>query len=179
MSSFDLLLERNRQFASTGAHQGLSPMPLRQLFVIGCIDARVDPAHILGTDLGDALVLRNAGGRVTDGVIEEIAFIAALTENILGVDAPPFEIAVIHHTSCGTGLLADDDFRRSFAARIDADEAELAAAAVNDPLESVRRDVEKLRTSLLIPSRVAVSGHVYDIDTGLVETVVPVAVESS
>jgi carbonic anhydrase len=176
MSNLDLLLERNQKFAQTGAHQGLSPMPLHQLFVVSCIDPRVDPAHILGAGPGDALVLRNAGGRVTDEVIDEIAFIAALTENMLGDDAPPFEVAVIHHTSCGTGLLADDAFRRSFAARIDADETELAAAAVTDPVESVRRDVEKLLASPLVPSQFAVSGHVYDVDTGLVKTVVSVAV---
>ena len=179
MSNLDLLLERNQEFARTGAHQGLSPMPLHHLFVVSCIDPRVDPAHILGAGLGDALVLRNAGGRVNDEVIDEIAFIAALTEKMFGDDAPPFEVAVIHHTSCGTGLLADDDFRLSFAARIDVDETELAAAAVSDPIQSVSRDVEKLLASPLVPSRVSVSGHVYDVDTGLVETVVSVAVGAS
>jgi carbonic anhydrase len=176
MSNLDPLLQRNQAFARAGAHQGLSPMPSHQLFIVSCIDPRVDPAHMLGAGPGDALVLRNAGGRVTNEVIEEIAFIAALTENMFGDDAPPFEVAVIHHTSCGTRFLADDDFRRSFAARIDADETELAAAAVTNPIESIRRDVEKLLASPLVPSRVAVSGHVYDVDTGLVETVVSIAI---
>jgi carbonic anhydrase len=179
MSNLDPLLERNQAFALAGAHQGLSPMPEHQLFIVSCIDPRVDPAHILGAGAGDALVLRNAGGRVTNEVIEEIAFIAALTENMFGDDAPPFEVAVIHHTSCGTRFLADDDFRRSFAARIDADETELAAAAVTDPIQSVRQDVEKLQASPLVPSRVTVSGHVYDVDAGLVETVVSIAIGAS
>jgi carbonic anhydrase len=176
MSNLDPLLERNQAFARAGAYQGLSPMPEHQVFVISCIDPRVDPAYILGAGLGDAVVLRNAGGRVTDEVIDDIAFIAALTETMFGDDAPPFEVAVIHHTACGTGFLADDAFRRSFAVRIDADEAELAEAAVTDPIQSVGRDVEKLLASPLVPSRVAVSGHVYDVETGLVETVVSVAV---
>jgi carbonic anhydrase len=179
MSNLDPLLQRNQAFARAGAHQGLSPMPSHQLFIVSCIDPRVDPAHMLGAGPGDALVLRNAGGRVTNEVIEEIAFIAALTENMFGDDAPPFEVAVIHHTSCGTRFLADDDFRRSFAARIDADETELAAAAVTNPIESIRRDVEKLLASPLVPSRVAVSGHVYDVDTGLVESVVSIAIGAS
>ena len=179
MSNLSPLLERNHAFAQTGAHQGRSPMPQHQVFVVSCIDPRVDPAHILGVGLGDALVLRNAGGRVTDDVINEIAFIAAVTETMFGDDAPPFEVAVIHHTACGTGFLADDDFRRSFAARVDADEAELAAAAVTDPIQSVRLDVEKLLASALVPERVAVSGHVYDVETGLVETIVPAEVETS
>jgi carbonic anhydrase len=176
MSNLDPLLERNQAFARAGGHLGISPMPEHQLFIVSCIDPRVDPAHILGAGLGDALVLRNAGGRVTNEVIDEIAFIAQLTETMFGDDAPSFEVAVVHHTSCGTRFLADDAFRRSFASRIDADETELAAAAVTDPIQSVRRDVEKLATSPLVPSRMTVSGHVYDVDTGLVETVVPVAI---
>lgn len=68
-------------------------------------------------------------------------------------------MAVIHHTSCGTRFLADDGFRRSFAGRIGADETELAEAAVTDAIQSVRRDVEKLLASPLVPTRVAVSGH--------------------
>jgi carbonic anhydrase len=179
MSNLDPLLERNKAFARTGAHQGLSPMPSHQLFIVSCIDPRVDPAHFLGAGPGDALVLRNAGGRVTNEVIDEIAFISALTENMFGDDAPPLEVAVIHHTSCGTRFLADDDFRRSFAARIDADETELAATAVTNPTQSVRQDVEKLQASPLVPNRVNVSGHVYDVDSGLVETVASVAIGAS
>ena len=178
MSTLDPLLERNRANARTEAHRGLTPVPSHQVFVISCIDARVDPAHILGVGPGDALVLRNAGGRVTAEAVAEIAFIAAVTETMFGDDAPPFEVAVIHHTACGTGFLADDDFRRTFAARIGAGEAELAGTAVTDPVVSVRDDVEKLLASPLVPDRVAVSGHVYDVETGLVETVVAAAAEA-
>jgi carbonic anhydrase len=171
MSNLDPLIERNQSFAKTGAHTQLAPMPKHQLFVISCIDGRVDPAHILGMELGDALVLRNAGGRVNDEVIREIAFIAALTENLLGDKAPPFEVAVIHHTECGTGFLADDEFRHNFADRIGASEQELGAQAVTDPTQSVRDDVETLLASRLLPGRVSVSGHVYDLTSGLVTTV--------
>ena len=173
MSKLDPLLERNQAFARSGAHEGITPMPTHQVFVISCIDPRVDPAHILGAGPGDALVLRNAGGRVTEEVIEEIAFIAALTETMFGDEAPPFEVAVIHHTGCGTAFLGDDDFRHSFADRIDADETELAETAVVDPVQSATHDVERLLASPLVPDRVAVSGHVYDIETGLVETISP------
>ncbi len=178
MSILDPLLERNQAFARTEAHRGLAPLPSHQVFVISCIDPRVDPAHILGVGPGDALVLRNAGGRVTDEVMAEIAFIAALTETMFGDDAPPFEVAVIHHTACGTGFLADEHFRRTFAARIDVEEAELAGTAVIDPVASVRDDVEKLLASPLVPDRVKASGHVYDVETGLVETVVAATVKA-
>jgi carbonic anhydrase len=172
MSNLAPLLERNQAFAQTGAHQGLTPVPTHQVFIVTCMDGRVDPAHILGVDLGDALVLRNAGGRVNDEVIDEIAFIAALTETLFGDAAPPFEVAVIHHTACGSGFLADDDFRRAFAARIGADEKKLAEQAVTDPTRTVRADIEKLGASPLLPDRVSVSGHVYDVDSGVVTTIV-------
>jgi carbonic anhydrase len=174
MTNFDPLLERNQAFAQTGAHQGLTPVPNHQVFVVTCMDGRVDPAHILGVELGDALVMRNAGGRVNDEVISEIAFIGALTEQLFGDEAPPFEVAVLHHTACGTGFLADDDFRRTYAERIGADEQELADQAVTDPTRSVRTDLDRLLASPLLPARVSVSGHVYDVETGLVSTVVPV-----
>lgn len=173
MSNLTPLLERNKAFAQTGAHAGLTPVPKHQVFVITCMDGRVDPAHVLGVELGDALVFRNTGGRVTDEAITEIAFIATLTETMFGDDAPPFEVAVIHHTACGSGFLADEGFRRTFADRIGADERDLSALAVTDPTETVTVDVERLTSSPLLPRQWSVSGHVYDVDTGLVTTVRP------
>ena len=171
MSNLDPLLERNQSFAKTGAHSALTPMPAHQLFVLSCMDGRIDPAHILGVGLGDALVLRNTGGRVNDEIIRDIAFIAALTENLFGDEAPAFEVAIIHHTECGSAFLADDDFRHSFADRTGVSEQDLATQAVTDPTETVLADVKTLLASPLLAGRVSVSGHVYDVATGLVTTV--------
>ena len=171
MSNISPLLERNKEFARTGAHIGLMPVPKYKVFVVACMDGRVDPAHILGVDPGDALVMRNAGGRVTDEVIREVAFIATLTETLFGDDAPPFEVAVIHHTGCGSSFLADPDFRHTFAARIHADEDSLADNAVTDPTATVQIDVDKLTSSSLLPAQWSVSGHTYDLETGLVTTI--------
>jgi carbonic anhydrase len=173
MSNITPLLERNKEFARTGTHVGLTPVPKYKVFVVTCMDGRVDPAHILGVEPGGALVMRNAGGRVTDEVIREVAFIAILTETLFGEAAPPFEVAVIHHTACGTGYLADPEFRHTFAGRIHADEDSLADEAVTDPRVTVQVDVDKLTSSSLLPAHWSVSGHVYDVDTGLVSTVVP------
>ncbi len=172
MAIFDPLLDRNPDFAATNAHVGLTPVPRHQVFLLSCIDSRVDPAILLNLDLGDALVLRNAGGRVTNEAIQEIAFIGAVTEMMAGDGTPAtFEVVVVHHTGCGTGLLADDDFRSAFAAKTGADADELLASAVLDPRATVRTDVEKLRDSPLLPTHAVVSGHVYDVDTGLIETI--------
>jgi carbonic anhydrase len=165
-------LDRNRAFAAAGGHEGAVVFPNLRLFVITCLDPRTDPAHFLGLDLSDAMVVRNVGGRVTPEVINDVAFISQIAENLLP-DGPLFEIAVIHHTQCGAGALADDTFRLRYADRIDADETALRERAVLDPAETVTRDVERLRSAPSISPRLTVSGHVYDVVTGLVETVIP------
>jgi carbonic anhydrase len=169
-ANLESALQRNRKFAAAGGHQGAGVFPNLRLFVITCLDPRVDPAHFLGLGLGDAMVVRNVGGRVTPEVINDVAFIGQLAESLLPDDLL-FEVAVIHHTQCGTGALADDTFRRAYAERIGADETALRGRAVLDPAATVRHDVESLRSAPAIPSRIAVSGHVYDVVTGLMRTV--------
>jgi carbonic anhydrase len=170
--NIETALARNRAFAAAGDHEDAVVFPHLGLFVITCLDPRVDPAHFLGLELSDAMVVRNGGGRVTPEVISEVAFIAQIAEGVLP-DGPLFEVAVIHHTQCGTGALADDTFRRRYAERIGADEADLRDHAVLDPSATVTHDVERLRSAAAIPGRVTVSGHVYDVVTGLVQTIVP------
>jgi carbonic anhydrase len=172
VTNFDPALERNGAFAAAGGHQGAIVFPNLRLFVITCLDPRVDPAHFLGLGLSDAMVVRNVGGRVTPEVINDVAFIGQLAESALP-DGPLFEAAVIHHTQCGAGALADDSFRRRYAERIGAEESTLRQHAVLDPAATVRGDVERLRSAPAISSRIGVSGHVYDVVTGLVETIVP------
>jgi carbonic anhydrase len=171
-ANIDVALARNREFAASGGHEGAVVFPQLRLFVITCLDPRVDPAHILGLALSDAIVVRNAGGRVTPEVINDVAFIGQMTESLIS-DGPLFEAAVIQHTQCGMGALADDTFRRRYAERIGVEESTLRERAVLDPVETVTRDVERLRSAPQISRRVNVSGHVYDVTSGLVQTIVP------
>ena len=171
-ANIESALERNRVFAAGGGHEGAVVFPKLRLFVITCLDPRVDPAHFLGLGLGDAMVVRIVGGRVTAEVINNVAFISQIAENVLP-DGPLFEVAVIHHNQCGAGALADDTFRHRYAERIGADESSLREHAVIDPAATVTRDVERLRSAPAISPRVTVSGHVYDVLTGLVRTVIP------
>jgi carbonic anhydrase len=168
------LLERNEQFARTFTPVPLA-LPAARVIVVTCLDHRVDPAITLGLKLGDAPVLRNAGGRVTESFVEEIAYLAFLGPRLAGapvVGDLSVEVAIIHHTQCGTGLLADPGFRREASEATGVDEAALEASAVTDPHISVKADVERLLSSPLIPRQMGVSGHVYDVDTGRVTTVV-------
>jgi carbonic anhydrase len=171
-ANIDPALERNRAFAAAGGHRGAVVFPNLRLFVITCLDPRVDPAHVLGLGLGDAIVVRNVGGRVTPEVINDVAFISQIAENALP-DGLLFEVAVIHHTQCGAGALADDTFRRQYAQRIRAEESALREHAIVDPAATVTRDVERLRSAPAISQRVTVSGHVYDVVTGMVQTIIP------
>src|SRR5436190_22952459 len=170
--NLDVALGRNRDFAAAGGHEGAVVFPNLRLFVITCLDPRVDPAHFLGLALSDAIVVRNVGGRVTAEVVNDVAFIGQIAESALP-EGPLFEVAVIHHTQCGTGALADEAFRRRYAKRIGAEESTLRKRAVLDPVATVTCDVERLRSATAISPRVAVSGHVYEVVTGLVETVIP------
>jgi carbonic anhydrase len=167
-------LVRNRAFAAAGGHEGAVVFPKLRLFVITCLDPRVDPAYFLGLGLSDAIVVRNVGGRVTPEVINDVAFIGQLAGNVLP-DGPLFEVAVIHHNQCGAGALADDTFRRTYAERIGADESTLRQHAVLDPAATVTCDVERLRSAAAVSPRVRVSGHVYDVVTGLLDTIIPAA----
>jgi carbonic anhydrase len=174
MTRMTPLIERNERFART-----YTPLPLgpaaAQVVIVTCLDHRIDPAITLGLRLGDAPVIRNAGGRVTPAVIDDIAYLGFLAEQLfagqVAVDRL-FEVAVVHHTQCGTGFLADPAFRHQAAEATGLNEAALEASAVADPQLTVKADVERLLTSPLLSPKVSVSGHVYDIATGLVTTTV-------
>jgi carbonic anhydrase len=169
----DELVRRNADFAAGGEFAG-PPFPTNQtLRVIGCVDSRVDPSHILGLKLGDAVVMRNIGGRVTPAVLRSWALLAKL-----GQARPsgqpggnPPHMVVLHHTDCGIKTLADDP--ELLANYFEIPVEELDAKAVRDPHAAVRIDVDIVRRTLT--AGVVVSGLVYDVDTGLVEVVVPPA----
>ena len=173
MTKMTPLLERNEQFAATYTSGPLGP-PASQVVIVTCLDHRVDPAIILGLQLGDAVVIRNTGGRVTQAVIDDIAYLAFLAEQLFSGQLASeglFEVAVIHHTQCGTGFLADAGFRHRAAEATGLPEAALEATAVADPRTTVRADVEHLLAAPSLSPKVSVSAHVYDIATGRVTTV--------
>jgi carbonic anhydrase len=168
------LLERNRTFAEsdTRAHVPRLPfLPHEGLYIITCIDPRTDPAEFLGLDFADAIVARTVLGRVTPAVIRDLSYIGYLVET-KAPEGPYFEAAIIHHTDCGSGLLADQALRQGFAQRSGYDENTLARLPVLDPAATVRADVERVVADPRVSPHISVSGHVYDVHTGLVTTIV-------
>jgi carbonic anhydrase len=174
VANIDQLLQRNKDFAATCAHEEASIIARHPVYVITCLDPRTDPSAFLELALGDAMVVRNAGGRVSADVLKDLAYIGYLASTLVP-GGPRFEVAVVHHTQCGTHFLADDKFRRGFADLIGGDDAALAREAVTDPEQTVRLDVELLRSAAVLPDTITVSGHVYDVTTGLVTTIIPAA----
>ena len=167
------LIERNARLATHYTPVPLAP-PSSGALIVSCLDHRLPPELFLGLESGEAPVIRNAGGRVTPAVISDIAFLAFLAEQLVGDAAVDslFEVAVIHHTECGTGFLAAPTFRRRTSDATGLTEDDLAATVVLDPHETVRHDVRRLLDAPEISPKVSVSGHVYDLASGRLTTVV-------
>jgi carbonic anhydrase len=170
------LLHRNATYATTSPSATLSP-PSLQTVIVSCLDHRLPPELVLRLQVGEAPVIRNAGGRITQAVVEDLAYLAFLSEQLFPeeVGESLFEVAVIHHHQCGTAFLADPAFRARASARTGVAEERLLETLVDDPERTVRADVARLVESALIPPRIPVSGHVFDIASGRLTTVCEVA----
>ena len=181
MSNLDSMLERNKVFAAQQETAGtLLPSlaetaPLVKAMIIGCADMRVDPALLLGLEPGEALVLRNVGGRIVPGLLAQMGMLGRIGA-VMGqklASGGEFHLVVLHHTDCGiTRLTGDAAMLAQFFA---VGEEQLAAKAVSDPRAAVVVDVALLRGVPTLPAGWILSGLVYDVATGLVEVVVPPA----
>jgi carbonic anhydrase len=164
------LTARNADFAQHVFVPGASMMPALKTMVIGCVDPRVDPAHVLGLANGDALVIRNVGGRFTPAALQTMATLRLITEAEGAAPGPGFNLIVLQHTDCGiTRLGGHPDL---LASAFGIEEADLPAKAVSDPRAAVAVDVAEIKDNPFLPADFIVSGLVYDVRTGLVETVV-------
>ena len=157
MSTIDQLLQHARTYARD-FDQGALPMPpARQVAVVTCMDARIDPAALLGLREGDAHVIRNAGGLATPDVIRSLA----ISQRMMGTA----EVAVIHHTGCGMLTLSDPQLREQLEAETGV-APEWTADHPGDLDEGVRTTVAELRASPFLPHTDRVRGFVYEVETG-------------
>jgi carbonic anhydrase len=171
MTTFDTLLERNEDFASHEFSKDVPLMP--RAMIIGCVDQRVDPAHVLGLGLGEAIVIRNVGGRMTPVTLQTMGMLGRIAQVGGSAPAGEFHLIVLQHTQCGiTRLDQDPDMLASY---FDIGKESLLAKAITDPRAAVAVDVAALKAIPALPGNWLVSGLVYDVTTGLVEVVVPPA----
>ncbi len=169
------LLDRNRIFADRFDKGNLTIRPRMSTILLTCVDSRVDPAHLMGLGLGDAVVIRNAGGRITPAVMKDLAVLGVLAANMPGAGAMQPQLVVIQHTDCGMSRLANPPIQEQVAKKLDLSLDEVAAMAINDPTTSVQDDIERLRHTPGTPDQLVVSGFVYDVKNGTINQVVPPA----
>ena len=171
MTDLQNLIDRNQKFASD--YEGnLTIMPQFLTVVLACVDARVDPAHVLGLELGDALVFRNAGARVTRDVELDLGILWTLGSRIAGDKFQGLALAIVHHTDCGMERLANPDLGNALSTNLGIDSAEIEALAITDHTESIHGDIQRLRRSSLVPNALVVSGHMYNVADGIMREVV-------
>jgi carbonic anhydrase len=157
VSVTDELLANAERYAEAFDRGGLPMPPAKRVAVLACMDARLNPYGLLGLSEGDAHVIRNAGGVVTDDEIRSLA----ISQRLLGTE----EIILIHHTDCGMLTFKDDDFRRQVQQDTGI-KPEWAAEAFDDLDEDVRQSIARIKTSPFIPKKDQVRGFVYDVATG-------------
>jgi carbonic anhydrase len=163
MSVIDDLV-RNAQSYGQSFERGDLPLPpAKRVAVVACMDARLNPYGLLGLQEGDAHVIRNAGGVITDDEIRSLA----ISQRLLGTE----EIMLIHHTDCGMLTFGDDDFRRELQ-RETGVKPEWPAEAFEDLEEDLRQSIGRIKASPFIPRKETIRGFVYDVHTGRLDEVV-------
>jgi carbonic anhydrase len=157
MSTIDELLQNNASYAESFDKGDLPLPPAKKIAVLTCMDARLSPYVMLGLNEGDAHVIRNAGGVVTDDEIRSLA----ISQRLLGTE----EIMVIHHTDCGMLTFSDDDFRRQIQEDTGV-KPQWAAEAFPELDEDVRQSMARIQASPFIPNKDNVRGFVYEVESG-------------
>jgi carbonic anhydrase len=156
MSVIDQLIVRNGEFADSLSERHLDVRPSRELAIVTCMDSRLDVFAALGLGNGEAHVLRNAGGVITDDVIRSLA----ISQRLLGTR----EVMLIHHSDCGMQKISDDGFRAELQEETGVAPS-FAIESFKDLDADVRQSILRVRRSAFLPHRDAVRGFVYDVDS--------------
>lgn len=173
MNTIATLIARNKEFAAHGFSANLTMMPALLTMIVSCADPRVEPAHVLGLATGEAVTLRNIGGRITPSTLAEMALLGTIARSE-GFNPPGgLNLIVLHHTDCGITRLANKP--AMLAQYLGVSPAELAAKQIMDPYAAVMVDVAALQANNALPANWIVSGLVYDVASGLIEIVLPPA----
>jgi len=148
----------NAAYASSFSKGNLPMPPGRHVAVLTCMDARLDPARFLGLEVGDAHVIRNAGGRASEDAIRSLA----ISQQLLGTN----EVVVIHHTDCGMLTFSNEDLRKKLKQELNANAEHIDFLPFKDLEQSVRDDVATIKNSPLLLKNIEVSGFIYDVKSG-------------
>ncbi|HFI2431403.1 TPA: beta-class carbonic anhydrase [Streptococcus suis] len=164
MSYFQNFMKANKAYVDLHGDYHLPLRPKTKVAIVTCMDSRLHVAQALGLALGDAHILRNAGGRVTEDMIRSLV----ISQQQLGTR----EIVVLHHTDCGAQTFTNEDFATKLKRDLQVDVSGQDFLPFTDVEESVREDIALLKQSPLIPDDVEIFGAVYDVDTGRMTEVI-------
>ena len=168
MSNTELLKERNEGFAASFSDGDLAPLPRLGMVIVACIDARVNPTKVFGLELGDAVVMRNNGGRVTSAIVDEITALSFLVARVTGQESPAFNITLMQHTKCGAQQFAAPDFQAQIRNQTGID---VSPSAITNPESDLMVDVGRLCDAQYLQGSLTVSAMLYDVETGFVREV--------
>ncbi|WP_419710248.1 carbonic anhydrase [Pseudomonas sp. NFX224] len=172
MDFLQTLAQRNAAFADSDFSADLKIIPSRKTMIIGCVDPRVDPMDVLQLQPGEAAVIRNVGGRVNPALLETMAILRTVSRVGGSEVGEGWNLILLHHTDCGiTGCLHHAP--ELLAKHMGVTPQELAALEIDDPYKAVAVDVAALKANPNLPGGFTVSGLVYDVATGRIDTVVP------
>lgn len=158
VGAFDDVLSANADYAASFAFSGRPGQAARGLAVVTCMDSRIDPLTMLGLEKGDAKILRNAGGRVTDDVLRTLV----LASHLLGVK----RVMVVEHSDCGMTKRTDDEVHQYILDTAGIDTRSLEFRTMSDQRACVLLDVQRVRSSPYLPKGFEVAGFIYDVQTG-------------
>jgi carbonic anhydrase len=160
--SADELVARNREFAADFRDHDLQVAPTRHLAVVACMDSRMDIFKLLGLGNGEAHIIRNAGGVITDDVIRSLC----LSQRLLGTR----EVILVHHTDCGLQKVREDEFRDELFEELGV-KPPWSVEAFTDPFDDVRQSIQRLEITPFVVHKDLIRGFVYDVTTGRLEEV--------
>jgi len=161
--AFDDLLAANREYADSFDLAGFDGVARAGVAMVTCMDSRIDPLQMIGLEAGDAKILRNPGGRVSDQVLVALV----LGANLLGVE----RVLVVQHTRCAMASGSEAQLRDRVSAASGADASWMTFRVITDQRRDIADEVAKVRAHPLLAERVAVGGFLYDVDTGLLEQI--------
>ena len=165
-NNIEKFMTANKKYAEDFGNKGdLAVRPAKRLVVLTCMDSRLEPMKFLGLDLGDAHIIRNAGGRASEDAIRSLVISSSLLETN--------ELLIIHHTDCGLEMFTHEKMANLLEEKLDTTEGEFVNwLCITDKIESVKSDARRIKNHPLVSKEIKISGYLYDVKSGVLEEVI-------
>jgi carbonic anhydrase len=163
MTDINSIISQNKKYVENFTYGDLSPHPSEKIAVVTCMDARIPVNEVLGLRIGQAHIIRNAGGIVTEDALRSLI----VSHEMLGTE----KIIIINHTECGMATFKDQDLQKRISEKYNSNASDIKFHSFNDLEENVKDQIKKIRTSPFLSNIISVHGFIYDIKTGKIKEV--------